>query len=43
MKGKKYKNTYLTDVIFEIKFPPIMELMGNDISAGDKFQKKTYF
>ncbi|MDR0913265.1 MAG: TIGR04255 family protein [Methanobrevibacter sp.] len=36
----KYKKNYLTDVIFELKFPPVLEFMDGVNSPVSKFQKK---
>jgi uncharacterized protein (TIGR04255 family) len=35
----KYKNNFLTDVIFEIKFPPVFDLMDGVNSSASNFQK----
>jgi uncharacterized protein (TIGR04255 family) len=37
--GESYKTNYLTDVIFEVKFPPILELIDGENSHVSKFQK----
>ncbi|MDR3223576.1 MAG: TIGR04255 family protein [Methanobrevibacter sp.] len=39
MKEKTYIKNYLTDVIFEVNFPPILELMGGDDQYASIFQK----
>ncbi|MDR3223887.1 MAG: TIGR04255 family protein [Methanobrevibacter sp.] len=40
MKEKIYNENILTDVIFEMKFPPILELMDGENLHVSKFQKK---
>jgi len=39
MDAQKYSKNYLTDVIFELKFPPILELMDGNSSNLGNFQR----
>ena len=41
-KGIKYKNNYLTEVIFKINFSNILKLSGNNKEAAEEFQKEIF-
>ncbi len=41
-KGIRYKNDYLTEVIFKINFSNILKLSGNKKEAAEEFQKEIF-
>ena len=41
-KGIRYKNNYLTGVIFRINFSNILQLSGKNKDAAEKFQKEIF-